>query len=117
MKGTLKCLVLLAAIQLTGGCEDYDAAQRLKIWTDIDVTGTSAAVSFIKRADLDQLGYQISVPKESEDAFQRAFEKAAGRECWQLVVDRGGCHYYSKGRHSIFFERSGPGSYSILTSG
>jgi hypothetical protein len=110
-------LFLVAAIALTSGCDDKDAVLRLKARTDIDLVSTNVAVSFVRRADLDRLGYQISVPKKSEDAFQCAFEKAAGIECWQLVVDRGGCHYNSKAGHDIFVERSGPGNYSILTSG
>jgi hypothetical protein len=117
MNSTRKLLFLVAAIALTGGCDDKDAVLRLKARTDIDLVCTNVAVSFVRHADLDRLGYQISVPEKSKDAFQRAFEKAAGRECWQLVVDQGGCHYNSKAGHDIFVERSGPGNYSILTSG
>lgn len=89
----------------------------LQVRTDIDLAGTNAVVVLVRRADLDRLGYQISVPKQSGIPFQHAFENAAGNECWQLLIDRGGCHYNSKHGHDIFVEKNGPSNYLIYTSG
>jgi hypothetical protein len=117
MKEILRVLLLAAAVAVASACDDKDALQLLKARTDIDVAGTNAVVTLVRRVDLDRLGYRISVPKHGENLFQRAFENAAGGECWKLLVDRGGCHYNSKGGHDIFVERNGPSNYLIYTSG
>jgi hypothetical protein len=66
-------------------CSD-DATVRLVKFTDIDTAGTNAHVSFVHRNDLDQPGYTIVVPKDRQQAFERAFENAAGKDCLRLVI-------------------------------
>ena len=95
----------------------YDATAQLLKFTDIDIDGTSAHVSFVLRKDLDQPGYTIVVPKGREQAFDLAFEGAAGKECLRLVIAQSGCHYNSKHGHDVFVQRTGPLTYLIYTSG
>jgi hypothetical protein len=73
--------------------------------------------AFVLRKDLDEPGYTIVVPKGREQAFNLAFEKAAGKDCLRLVIDRSGCHYNSKHGHGVFVERTSLLTYSIYTSG
>jgi hypothetical protein len=101
---------------LMASCSD-DATVRLVKFTDIDTAGTNAHVSFVHRNDLDQPGYTIVVPKDRQQAFERAFESAAGKNCLRLVIDQSGCHYNSKAGHDVFVERSSPLTYLIYTSG
>ena len=95
----------------------YDATAQLLKFTDIDIGGTSARVSIVLRKDLDEPGYTIVVSKNREQAFDLAFEKAAGKDCLRLVIDRSGCHYNSKHGHDVFVERTSSLTYSIYTSG
>jgi hypothetical protein len=94
-----------------------DATEQLLKFTDLDIAGTSAHVSFVLRKDLDQPGYTIVVPKDRQQAFDLAFERAAGKDCLRLVIDQSGCHYNSKHGHDVFVERTSPLTYSIFTSG
>ena len=117
MKYILNILVLFATLSIVSACGDKDAAKRLRERTDIDLVGTGFVVSFVKREDLDRIGYRITLTKEGERAFQSAVEIAAGNWCWQFLVERGACHYNAKAGHDIFIERKDTGNYLIYTSG
>ncbi len=111
----ISILYVFGSLLMTSCSED--ATVQLLKFTDIDVAGTSAHVTFVLRNDLDQPGYTIVVPKDREQAFDLAFESAAGKDCLRLVIDQSGCHYNSKHGHDVFVERTSPLTYSIYTSG
>jgi hypothetical protein len=117
MNAILRVLLLLAAAASASGCQDKDALLLLRARAEFYLVGTGAVVALVRRADFDRLGYRISVPKQAENPVQRAFEYAGGKECWRLLVDRGGCHYNSARGCDIFVERNGPGDDLIYTSG
>jgi hypothetical protein len=94
-----------------------DVTERLVKFTDIDITGTNTHVSFVYRDDLDQPGYTIVVPKDGEESFEGAFERAAGKNCFRMVINGSGCHYNSKAGHDVFVEKTSPSRYLIYTSG
>jgi hypothetical protein len=111
----IKVLCIFGPLSMTS-CSKDPTVQLLK-FTDIDIAGTSAQVSFDLRKDLDQPGYTIVVPRDRQQAFNRAFESAAGKDCLRFVIDQSGCHYKSKQGHDVFVERTSPLTYSIYTSG
>lgn len=109
-----------AAIALVAGMTiacAQDAAQRLKLRTDIDLTGEKAKVSFLDRKDLDQVGYHIALDENGERGFLEAIEKVSGGMCREFVISGEGCHYRSKHGHDVFVSKSGSGAYQIYTSG
>lgn len=98
------------------GCAD-DPVQRLKLWTDIDLTGGGANVSFMKRDDMDQIAYSISLDESGERRLLDAIEKVSGRMCVLFVMQGEGCHYMSTLGHDVFVTKAAAQRYEIFTSG